>query len=80
MFYVYIIKSISEPNQFYTGFSENIENRVNEHNEGKSAHTNKYKPWELVYYCGFTKKEKALAFEKYLKTASGIAFRNKRLV
>jgi hypothetical protein len=28
----------------------------------------------------FTTKEKALAFEKYLKSSSGFAFRNKHLV
>jgi predicted GIY-YIG superfamily endonuclease len=80
MFYVYIIQSIDFPKQFYTGFSENIEGRLYEHNKGKSVHTNKFKPWNMIYYCAFNDKNKALNFEKYLKTASGIAFRNKRLI
>jgi len=80
MFYVYIIQSINFPKQFYTGFSENIECRLEEHNQGKSVHTNKYKPWEMIYYSVFDDKKRALDFEKYLKTASGIAFRNKRLI
>ena len=80
MFYVYIIQSIDFPAQFYTGFSGNIENRVEEHNSGKSVHTNKFKSWKLKYYCAFFDKKRALDFEKYLKTASGIAFRNKRLI
>ena len=80
MFYVYIIQSINSPNQFYIGFSENIKNRLIEHNNGKSTHTNKFKPWKLIYYCAFENKIRALDFEKYLKTASGIAFRNKRLI
>ncbi|KKU40136.1 MAG: hypothetical protein UX57_C0024G0008 [Candidatus Uhrbacteria bacterium GW2011_GWE2_46_68] len=68
------------PKQFYTGFSENIEERLDEHNKGKSVHTNKFKPWKMLYYCAFENKKKALDFERYLKTASGIAFRNKRLI
>jgi predicted GIY-YIG superfamily endonuclease len=80
MYYVYIIQSINFPKQFYTGFSENIENRINQHNKGKSVHTNKFKPWKMIYYCAFNDKKKALDFERYLKTASGIAFRNKRLI
>jgi predicted GIY-YIG superfamily endonuclease len=80
MFYVYIIQSINFPKRFYTGFSENIDNRLNEHNNGKSVHTNKFKPWKMIFCCTFNDKIKALDFEKYLKTASGIAFRNKRLV
>lgn len=74
MFYVYIIQSINFPKQFYTGFSENIIERLDEHNNGKSPHTNKFRPWKMIYYCAFNNKRKAFNFEKYLKTASGIAF------
>ncbi|MFH1029987.1 MAG: GIY-YIG nuclease family protein [bacterium] len=80
MYYVYIIQSINFPKQIYTGFSEDIKNRINDHNKGKSVHTNKFKPWKLIYYCVFNNKKTALDFERYLKTASGIAFRNKRLI
>jgi predicted GIY-YIG superfamily endonuclease len=80
MHYVYIIQSISFPKQLYTGFSENINDRLSEHNSGKSVHTNKFKPWKMIYYCTFEDKKKTLDFEKYLKSASGIAFRNKRLI
>ncbi|MFA5947681.1 MAG: GIY-YIG nuclease family protein [Candidatus Gracilibacteria bacterium] len=80
MYYVYILQSINFPKQFYTGFSENIHERLNNHNEGKSIHTNKFKPWKMIYYCVFDNKKKALDFEKYLKSSSGTAFRNKRLI
>ena len=80
MFYVYIIQSINFSKQFYTGFSENIVNRLEDHNGGKSVHTNKFKPWKLLFYCAFEDKKKALDFERYLKTVSGRAFRNKRLI
>ncbi|MBI4135446.1 GIY-YIG nuclease family protein [Candidatus Uhrbacteria bacterium] len=79
-YYVYILQSLNFPRQFYTGFSEDIDGRLNDHNSGRSRHTDKFKPWEMVYYCAFSTKQKALDFERYLKTASGIAFRNKRLI
>jgi putative endonuclease len=80
MYLVYIIQSVNFPKQFYTGFSKNISGRLHEHNKGKSTHTSKFKPWKLIYYCVFINEKKALNFESYLKTASGIAFRNKRLI
>ncbi|MBD3311157.1 MAG: GIY-YIG nuclease family protein [Candidatus Magasanikbacteria bacterium] len=80
MYYVYIIQSKKYSRQFYTGFTNNIEGRLKDHNKGKSPHTSKFKPWKLIYFCAFGNKKLALDFEKYLKTASGIAFRNKRLI
>ena len=49
------------------------------HNHGQSPHTSKYKPWNLITYLAFNEKDRALAFEKYLKSHSGKAFANKRL-
>lgn len=80
MYYIYIIQSINFPKQFYTGYSESIKNRIKYHNKGKSKHTNRFKPWRIVFYSCFMDKKVALDFERYLKTASGIAFRNKRLL
>lgn len=80
MFYVYIIQSIKFPNQFYIGFSTNLKERIKEHNKGGSTHTSKFKPWKLIFYSAFENKKLALDFEKYLKSGSGVAFKNKRLI
>lgn len=77
MWYVYIIRSIEHPDQEYTG--EDLKRRIPDHNAGRSAHTSKFKPWKLAWYCAFPEKYKALAFEKYLKSHSGRAFAKKRL-
>ena len=37
-------------------------------------------PLKLIGYTAFTEKHKAYEYEKYLKSGSGIAFRNKRLI
>ncbi|MCL2331735.1 MAG: GIY-YIG nuclease family protein [Proteobacteria bacterium] len=78
MFYVYILKSIEFPEQKYTGFSSDLKQRLKDHNNGKSKHTSKYAPWELVCYFGFVKEQTAKDFELYLKSGSGQAFVNKR--
>lgn len=80
MYYVYILKSIDSPGQIYIGSSSYIEKRLESHNSGANKHTSKFRPWKVVWYCAFENQEKALAFEKYLKSASGIAFRRKRLL
>ena len=80
MFYVYILRSLSAPTQTYVGFTNDLPSRLKKHNEGGCRHTAKYKPWEIAWYCAFRDKYKALAFEAYLKSHSGKAFANKRLV
>lgn len=80
MWYVYIIRSISFPEQKYIGASANLSQRFKDHNAGKSPHTAKFTPWELIWYCAFPEKRNALEFETYLKSHSGRAFAKKRLL
>jgi predicted GIY-YIG superfamily endonuclease len=79
VWYVYIIRSVTAPEQDYTGATADLKQRVADHNAGKSTHTAKFMPWELVWYSAFPDKYKALEFEKYLKSHSGRAFARKRL-
>jgi putative endonuclease len=76
---VYIIRSMAFPEQEYTGATADLKRRMADHNAGKSTHTAKFIPWELVWYSAFHNKYKALEFEKYLKSHSGRAFAKKRL-
>jgi putative endonuclease len=79
MFYVYLLISLSDPDQRYVGFTTDLKARVKSHNEGASVHTRKYKPWKLATYCAFDDERRAREFEHYLKSGSGRAFANKRL-
>lgn len=78
MFYVYLIRSVSNPDQRYIGFTEDLKSRLLAHNAGESKHTAKYTPWVLEVYHAFQDRRKAQEFEYYLKTGSGKAFANKR--
>jgi len=80
MYYVYIIQSISHPDQIYVGCTEDIDKRLSNHNSGTTLHTDKFKPWKLVSYIAFNDKTKAYDFEAFLKSGSGREFRNRRLL
>ena len=76
---VYLLRSISHPDQRYIGLTSNIRERLKAHNAGRSYHTSKYIPWEIVAVFAFQDDVRAGAFERYLKTGSGHAFANKHL-
>jgi predicted GIY-YIG superfamily endonuclease len=79
MRYVYILKSESSGERFYVGVTADLRDRLKRHNAGEISHTSKFLPWELKTYVAFSDQEKAFAFERYLKSASGRAFAKKRL-
>ena len=77
--FVYILQSINDPSQFYTGLCSDVDARLAAHNAGQSPHTSRYKPWRLISYHWFEDEPAAIAFERYLKSGSGRAFAAKRL-
>jgi putative endonuclease len=79
MRYVYLLESINHPNERYIGLTDDLRPRFRAHNAGRSPHTSKFRPWRLVTYIAFSDEQKAIDFERYLKSASGRAFANKRL-
>lgn len=72
--YVYILRSIVEPDRRYVGLTRNLESRLGEHNRGESSSTKANAPWQIEVATAFRDKAKAAAFEQYLKTHSGRAF------
>lgn len=80
MFYVYILQSKKNNETFYTGYTTNIKRRLNEHNRGSDPSTNRYRPWKMVWVSIFQNETLAREFERYLKSGSGRAFRNKHLI
>ncbi|HEY5601264.1 MAG TPA: GIY-YIG nuclease family protein [Patescibacteria group bacterium] len=67
-------------NGYYTGFTANLKKRFFTHKNKLVSSTRSKNPSEIVFFAGFNSKIKAIQFEKYLKTGSGFAFRNKHLV
>jgi predicted GIY-YIG superfamily endonuclease len=77
--YVYILQSESNPTRFYVGLTDNLKDRLRRHNAGEVPHTAKFKTWRIKTAIAFTDRERAAAFERYLKSSSGRAFAKKRL-
>ena len=73
-YYVYILTDVATATHFYTGVTEDLQVRLAKHNAGEVPHTSKFKPWRIETAVVFSSKEKAYAFEAYLKTHCGRAF------
>ena len=79
MFYVYVLQS-QKDGSYYTGYTTDLKKQFKKHNEGGQKYSSQKIPYTLVWYCAFVEKNKATAFERYLKQGSGFAFARKHLV
>ena len=66
MFYVYLLKSKKDGN-LYIGCTNNLEKRIDEHNNKLNFSTKNRAPFELVYFEGYKNKEEAFHREHNLK-------------
>jgi putative endonuclease len=78
MKYVYILETLDFLH-FYVGITDDLRARLTKHNAGEVPHTSKFGPWRAKTYVAFSNEKQAIAFERYLKSASGRAFAKKRL-
>ena len=77
--FVYVLKNESCPARYYTGLTSNVVARLNAHNTGHCPHTASGRPWHLDVVVEFTDEPRAVAFERYLKSGSGVAFAQRHL-
>ena len=67
--YAYIVRCCD--NSLYCGYTNNLDNRIKTHNEGKGAkYTKSRLPVSLAYYESFDTKEEAMSREWHLKKLS----------
>lgn len=71
-------QSIKDSN-LYVGFTQNLGNRIKQHNDGLVDSTKGRVPFKLIYYESCVNKEDALRREKYLKTTYGKRYLRSRL-
>ncbi|MBI2899976.1 MAG: GIY-YIG nuclease family protein [Planctomycetes bacterium] len=71
---VYILESTEFPDKHYVGLTTALEPRIKEHNAGRCFHTAKWRPWRGTVCAAFATRERAVQFERYLKSGSGRAF------
>lgn len=75
MYYVYVLKSLKD-GLHYTGITNNIEKRLNEHNHGKknTPSTMNRGPFKVIYHEIVEDRAEARKREKYLKSSTGRRF------
>ena len=69
-YYVYILQSINK-NFIYIGYTENLQQRLIEHNTKQNTSTNFYVPLELILYEAYRNMADAKRRELYLKSNRG---------
>jgi len=78
MYYVYVLKSDNDGN-WYTGYTNNLQKRILEHNKGLNLATKSRRPFQLIYYEASLNEKDAKAREKYLKSGMGKRYMKNRL-
>jgi len=76
--YVYVLYSLKDK-KFYSGYTENLKARFEEHVKGKVASTRERRPLKLIYSEACLDRRDAMQREKYFKTYHGKQFLRKRL-
>lgn len=78
MYCVYVLRSLKD-GLFYTGFTKNLDARLQRHNGGLVTSTKYRKPFELVYYEASLSIKDSMKREVYLKTAWGKRYIKNRI-
>ena len=78
MYYVYVIQSRKD-NKFYTGYTNNLKRRIDEHSRKTQFSTSHRGSFKLVYYKVCRVKDDAKARERYLKSGWGKKYLRNRI-
>ncbi len=77
-YYVYVLLS-EKDNQFHTGYTNNLKERLKLHEGGKVHSTLNRRPLKLIYFEGCLNQQDATRREKYLKSGNGKIYLKNRL-
>jgi len=79
MYYVYVLENQNDKS-FYIGYTENLKQRILNHQSGRGGKTTKSKSnWKLIYFECYLNKLDVLGREKFLKGGSGRKYLKKQL-
>ena len=76
--YVYVLQSLKD-GRWYTGSTDNLSRRIEEHERGEVSSTAHRRPLKLIYFEGCLSERDARLREQYLKTAWGKRYLRNRL-
>lgn len=64
--YVYILRS-QKDGTYYVGSTQDVNRRLDRHNQGRSKYTKARRPWHLVYCEEFPDRSSAMKRENQIK-------------
>ena len=70
MYHVYVLRS-EKTGRRYVGSSQDIEERLRQHNSGESLATKHGAPWKLIHREEFSTRAEAVRRERFYKTGKG---------
>ena len=77
-YFVYVLQSDIDK-YFYTGYTNDLNKRLEQHNLGLVASTKRRRPFKLIYWEGCLSQQDATKREKYLKSGNGKIYLRNRL-
>ena len=76
--YTYVLRS-KKDEKLYIGSTEDLKQRVRQHNCGNVESTRERRPLEVIYFEACLREEKARKREEYFKTGFGRRFLKQRI-
>ena len=71
--FVYILQS-QKNGSYYVGSTQDLDSRLERHNQGRSKYTKANRPWQLIYYEEFADRSSAVKRENEIKSKKRRAF------
>ncbi|HAL57697.1 MAG TPA: endonuclease [Bacteroidetes bacterium] len=72
-FRVYVLRSLRDK-KFYKGMTQNLDERLKDHNAGRVPSTRHRRPFELAYFETYATRDQARNREKFFKSGPGVKF------
>jgi len=69
-YFTYVLRSLKDGIHYY-GSTANLQNRLKNHNTGKSKFTKGHRPWEIIYFEEFNSRSDAVKREMFFKSIEG---------
>ena len=66
VYFVYILQSLKD-GSYYVGSTQNLESRLERHNQARSKYTKAKRPWELVFREEYPDRSSAMKRESKIK-------------
>jgi len=72
MYFVYFLRSESRPTKVYTGYTNDLDRRLQEHNDANNTgYTRQFQPWRIEACVLCDSEEAAGIVEAYFKNSAG---------